>query len=549
MPYIGRREWARVVVLALILVAVSHVPYLVGFHSGPADSVFGGFVLNGLDGNTYLAAMQQGMQGQWQFHLLYTSEEHKGSFLYVFYVVLGHVASFLGASAVAVYHGARLVCGFLLLMAEFVFIAYFLACPSARWIAFILVSCSSGLGWLVLLVTGSSAINGISPLDFWLMDAYTFFTILHAPHFCLVLALMLMLLMFTLSFYRAGRRRLLGLAAFAALGIAVINPFLPLIVGTVLGAYWCVWAVQCRAIPWREAVGLALLGLLLSPVLIYFYVVVQSDPVLRSFAEQNVTLSPPPYFYLMGYGLVLLFALLGLLRTLRQRHGRAWLLATWVVTMAVAVYLPINLQRRMITGLQVPLGILATIGLLRYVLPAIRRSRLAGWLNQHWGYPRLRLRTLALNLIIMLTLPSNIYLWVSATAAASYGHPSLFYKTSEVAAIDWLGEHSSPTDTVLSSYPTGNYIPARIGHRVFLGHWAETIDFDAKQKAVNRFFAAATSDGERRDLLRRYSLAYVFHGPREQSLGGFDPTKAHYLRLAFTQQNVNIYQVIPGSWQ
>jgi uncharacterized membrane protein len=78
-----------------------------------------------------------------------------------------------------------------------------------------------------------------------------------------------------------------------------------------------------------------------------------------------------------------------------------------------------------------------------------------------------------------------------------------------------------------------------------LGHAIETKDPEEKRRAAARFFAVATSDDERRGLLARYGIAYVFYGPFERALGDFDPAHADYLAQVYTNRNVRIYRVTP----
>jgi uncharacterized membrane protein len=155
-----------------------------------------------------------------------------------------------------------------------------------------------------------------------------------------------------------------------------------------------------------------------------------------------------------------------------------------------------------------------------------------------------RRRWIALALIVALAAMSNLaFVTAGLTFLAATRAPSLFLPADLFVAMDWLGANTSWQETVLSGYTVGDLIPARIGHRVVMGHESETLDFETKQAAVAHFFAATTSDDERLGLLEQYRVAYVFHGPYEQALGGFDPAKADYLTLVFTRNDVSVYRV------
>ena len=101
-----------------------------------------------------------------------------------------------------------------------------------------------------------------------------------------------------------------------------------------------------------------------------------------------------------------------------------------------------------------------------------------------------------------------------------------------------------PTDTILCSYWVGNYIPARIGHRVFLGHWDETIDYTQKRGAVETFFQGQTDDSTRLNILREHGIAYLFYGPQERALGDFNPASHPYLVKRFSNDKVSIYATV-----
>ncbi len=73
---ISARESQRVLVFALGVMIITTVPYLIGFAAQGSLWHFSGFLIGRDDGNSYLAKMREGAQGEWLFHLVYTSEPH-----------------------------------------------------------------------------------------------------------------------------------------------------------------------------------------------------------------------------------------------------------------------------------------------------------------------------------------------------------------------------------------------------------------------------------------------------------------------------------------
>jgi len=160
-----------------------------------------------------------------------------------------------------------------------------------------------------------------------------------------------------------------------------------------------------------------------------------------------------------------------------------------------------------------------------------------------WVQGRTRTWRLDLAAFVALAALSNVLLVVGSLVEVSRQTPPIFRAAAEIAAMDWLGGQAEPDDTVLSAFETGNVIPARTGIRVFIGHGPETLHFEEKQEAVRRFFTPATDDGWRQELLAQYGIAYVFCGPAERALGGWDPAGAPYLALVYDQEGYSIYRV------
>jgi hypothetical protein len=229
-----------------------------------------------------------------------------------------------------------------------------------------------------------------------------------------------------------------------------------------------------------------------------------------------------------------------------RKNGRGSFLVCWVVFTVLVIYFPLKIQRRLIEGFQIPLCILASFGLARYVLPALTRSGLTRSLTRFQRYTRPKLRRFVTTVIILLTIPSNLLLIANSLIQVSHLAPPIFHEGIELEAMDWLAVHTQPSDIVFSSYQVGNYIPARAGNRVFLGHGPETIHAEEKINIVKQFFQAQTSDAYREEILRQYNIAYLFYGPAERALGDFQPATKPYLAEAFINGRYAVYEVNPG---
>jgi len=535
------REYRFVLLWGIIALAVASIPYLLGAALATDERVFGGFVYAVEDCYSYLAKMRQGAEGDWLFHIAYTPEPHPGAFFFPFHLLLGKVAALLPggdltARLVLVYHGARLLLGLGLLLTVYRFIAEFTERLLVRRLAWLMVTFGGGLGWL-LVALGQSHWLGSLPLDLILPEGFTFLVLYSFPHIALARTLLLWGLLFILKAWEGNpnvqcpmSKPHFTLHAASAGGcwllMGLIVPFYVAVAWAVTGvALLALWLRQ-KSIPWREGLLAGVAALVSAPVIAYSAWVFTSDRVYATWAAQNLILSPHPLHYLAAYGVLLLLAAFAMRAAWRSQRP-TWLPLAWVAAAPLLVYLPFNLQRRLIEGAQIPLSLLAAWGL-------VKISPLQS--------PSLKSRLFVGVVLIGLSL-TNVLL-VAGNSLALRGQPAPIYREAgEVAALDWLNEQIEPDDVVLSSYATGNYLPARVEARVFVGHGPESVHAGAKKEQVARFFDAATNDTWRQHLLTEYGVDYVFWGPEERALGGWNPRDADYLQPVYEASGYTLFEV------
>jgi hypothetical protein len=377
-------------------------------------------------------------------------------------------------------------------------------------------------------------------------DAFAFLVVFTFPHLCLSQTLLLWIFLLGLLAFESDEWRFSLLASFMGLAVSLIHPYTLPIVGTVLGSYILATGKKRGRSVWMQVKHLAIMTLPSAPYLVYNLYIFTAWPAFRAWREQSYTLSPHPLHYILGYALVGLLAVPAIVHLWGRKNGRGSFLVCWVVVTMLVIYFPLKIQRRLIEGFQIPLCILASLGLARYVLPAVTRSGLTRSLTRFQRYTRPKLRRFVTTVIILLTIPSNLLLIANSLIQVSYLSPPIFREGMELEAIDWLAAHTQPSDIVLSSYQVGNYIPARAGNRVFLGHGPETIHAEEKKNIVKQFFQAQTSDAYREEILRQYNIAYLFYGPAERALGDFQPATRSYLAEAFVNGRYAVYEVNPG---
>ncbi len=523
-PAVSRREWAWVLAVALVFMAFTTVPYLLAAASQNSAWRFGGFLLAADDGNTYLANMGEGARGAWLFTLPYSTEPQRGVFLYSFYLFLGHLAGPNHDTQVTVYHAARVIFGVALLLAAYRFLAEFLARIRQRRLGLLLVAFGGGLGWMVALLF-PAGLFGSLPVDFISPEAFSFLVLFGFPHLALARCL---LLLGVLAFWR-GHGVLSGLAL---LGVGLINPLSVIVVWMVVAVYLALsgsvqWRRAGRASlrgAWlRDLRSALILGVLSAPIVIYSIYVFTADPVMRQWNAQNLLYSSSPLHYLLAYGVWLAVAVPGWWVLWRRQPGLALLAGGWVAVAPLLLYLPIPTQRRLMEAVQLPLTVLAVLGL-TVVLRRLRR----------WLMPA----------VAMAVAPTTLLLWTAALLAARVPAEPAFHPADEVAAFSWLAQNAQAGQAALSAFDTGNVLPAYAPLVSYIGHGPETVFLAAKQPRVAAFFQSATPEADRRALLADGRIAYVVVGPHEHALGDFNPAAAPYLRLRFEAGVYSVYEVV-----
>ncbi|MFP3853027.1 MAG: hypothetical protein ACLFWD_01910 [Anaerolineales bacterium] len=480
---------------AIAFLALISLPYVLALLLTPPDRIFAGFLVNPLDGFSYLAKMHQGLQGNWLFELPYAAEAGEPALLFSFYLGLGHLARLLGANLIHVFHGVRLLAAGMMAFAGYRFLKVALPSPQARNWGFFLLMLGSGLGWLVAPFGGLTS-------DLTIPESIPFFASALNPHFPLSYACIALAAANALS----PEPRMIKTSLNVGLGflLGAIQPFAAVSMALVLGL-WLGWETLRpdqgkRAI--LDTAGIyptAGLALGAAPWIFYDLWLTQSHPVLALWNLQNQTPSPHPLAYLTGFGIPLLLAVIGILQK-RDGSDRSWrLMLIWLVVNGLLLYAPFSLQRRFSMGLFLPIAALAGVGIERL----IRR--------RHWpAY-----------LLVGLSIPSNLFVLAAGLSLVAEGSPLLLLHEDERAAYRWISDRLEDDSLVLAAPRTGNRLPAYADVRVLYGHPFETPQAERKEAMVEELLRlAAESPSDAAFELRAMGVELLYLGPYERAIVG-----------------------------
>ncbi len=488
------RERIFLIGVSIVLLALVTVPYLIANSAAGNDHIFGGLLFNPQDGYSYLAKMKIGWQGEWLFQLPYTAEYGKGAYLYLFYILLGHLARWLELPQILIFHLARLLAIVILLRALYRFFETYLVEKRVVYLAFVLSVLASGAGWLLLPF-------GVITSDFWVAELYPFLSCYANPHFPLSLALLLVLLLqgngtkSTSSLIHVGSLWII----LASVILAMLSPF-SLVIALVIWVGLAIWeALQgCQRLKLGAILArIGLIGVGGAPVLIYQLYAIRSDPILSGWNAQNITPAPPAWDILISLAPLILLVPFSV-RTIISKNHSARLLVVWVAAGLLLLYIPWSLQRRFLVGLFIPVAALAAM-VVGWKFADIRRFWLAG------------------SILLLLAIPTNLLLLQAAKYGIQTRDSHLFLTNDEAAALAWIENNTPENAVVLAAPSTGLFIPAYTGRRVIYGHPFETVDAEVKRELVERYFEGEDQSSAL-DLHPR--VDFVFYGPRERAFGG-----------------------------
>ncbi|TET29533.1 MAG: hypothetical protein E3J69_13275, partial [Anaerolineales bacterium] len=218
------------VIAALTL---SLIPMFIANSTAPSGTVFTGFLLNPLDGFSYLAKMKQGADGSWLFSLPYAAEPGPGTFLFVYHLFLGHLSRWIGIPTIVVFHVARIIAAALMFLLVYVLFQAVLPERSARRTALLLTLFGSGLGWV------TAPLFNLQPSDLMIPESIPFLIAYGNAHFPLAAAALLGgILVILLLQDRPGLR--LALALLCGTIIGAVLPFSALSLFAA-GFTWYIW--------------------------------------------------------------------------------------------------------------------------------------------------------------------------------------------------------------------------------------------------------------------------------------------------------------------
>lgn len=551
---ITKKEWRFVLLFSIIIAAISALPYLIGYFNAPPDKQFTGVhIVNTYDTYWYISLIEQAREGNILFKYLSFPEYQQPIIFHPLFLLMGLFAWLTGFANIFVYHLFRIILGIIFLWLSYVFISYFLENTIKRKIALFFLATGSGLGWLAaFFVNFNTFISG----DFWIKEINGFLTLYESP---LDLAGNILIIIIFLSFLKLinsppklPTKNLIKkpskyalFCGFGFLFLLLVHPYVLLTIIATIFIYLTYLIAARRILLSRFYYDFLAIILIALPGLLYNYYAITASPALSFWLKAAKT----PYelswsyfgFLFLGLGMLLFFSLAAIYKIFKEKNTNLYFLVIWFFTAFFFALQPwINFQLKFLEGIMLAASILSAKG--AYLL-----------INYLKKFSFLKIsRQLTLNsfgLIIIIASFTNIFILLRDLSFFSEKQAPFYLKKNYSSAFSWIKNNAEQSDTILTNYDLGYFIPGTTGNPIFLGLlvYPETEYHQKKIAELKWFFEEPANEKEKYAFLKENNIKYFLYAPDSASDSNKDIffNKQYYYNLAnFSPQNITGLKIV-----
>jgi len=528
-------------IIASFVIFLIILPYSIAFGIQLFSSYHytGVNLMAGSDKTVYLSYMEQARQGKWLFKNLYTTEPQTAKLFSPLWLILGKLAYLTNLPNTLIFHFFRIIFAFCFLFLIYNFLKNYFFNDLKKNIIFTLLLISSGIGiWrlLGLILSNNFDTNEISfflesGTDIWIAEANTFLTLLHSPLFILSQLIILGIFWLFLKEINNFSFKKSLIFFFLTLFIGIFHTYDLIIIDAVLGVFLVIYYLFKKKIYWRPLLNYLVIILASTLSLLYFYLIVEKEFALKGWINQNFTLAPPFFDFIIGYGFIFLFFLIGLIPVLRQRKNIYFLfILIWAVVQITLLYAPVTFQTKLSNGLHLPLCIIAGLGffeLLEQVLQYFKKNSI-----------------FIIEIIVFFLIATNIFiLMIEISNNISKTLPFYLNQYQYQAAL-WLKNNMKEDEAVITAdKDLGNILPSITGKLVYLGHGHQTINWVQKLVYLHWLYKNNRDDINKKNWLTKDKINYIFFEIKEYEPGDYQPGEKSYLENVYQNQEVIIFKV------
>ncbi|MBQ7257130.1 MAG: hypothetical protein IJS60_05500, partial [Abditibacteriota bacterium] len=353
-----KKNLAFLVLTSLILILLSSLPYIYALVVRPADGVFTGYTKNIDDMAVYGSWVKQVSMGPIYITNLFQPGSGAGVQYNVYFLILGMFSRFAHTSPSVTLHIFRLLQGICLVFVFWLFTGLFTEKDNIRKMATVVFLFGSGFGYFL---------HSATTIDVWQPEAITFMSVYLNPLFTISLILIISIFYSLIKLWYTGQRKYFYSGSLLLLLLGNVHTY------DVVNIYavWIVFLIyrlftEKGFVSWIKNTYKEILVLAIGVITPFInFMIYRSDPIYKARVDTPIS-THPIYDILLGYGLVFIFALVGvvLLSKIKFKDKKEYIpLCLWFVLNLITIYIPFSQQRKFIMGYEIPLAVLAAFGI------------------------------------------------------------------------------------------------------------------------------------------------------------------------------------------
>ncbi len=488
----------------------------------PGGSWTGILTRNTADVNGYLSMIEEARQGHVRMRNLFTAEPHPHFQIRPLWMLLGLTGRFFPSlSNVHLLEIGRVLTSFCLLLLIAALAMRLFVSQRERLIAFLLMTFGSGLGWAHFVK---------DPPDLRIVETSTFLTLVSPPLYSLSLSLVLSILLLVERIWNGERKLFYGLlSGLCGLWLGFDRPFSLAPLGFVIAVFLFTAIVFQGETDFRKWFGVAPLVVGSLAAVAYQFVSLRNIPVYEEWNRQHVLPTPEWPRLISSLGFLLPFGIVGGRYFFAKNRILATLSLSFIIASLFFSHLPLGFQERFLEGLPVLTALFAAFGLLRL-------------LNV---FSRPVIQTLIATIVLVTLTFSHFTPLRNDLAAIARQSPPQYMPDQLLSPMRSLKDLAAPTEAILSTEASGNFLIAYAGRPVVIAQRIQTARHYEKSKLVVAFFSTPATHLLSRQLFGKTGANWLFWGPDEARLsrGRFDPVQADYLEMKYDNGLVRLFKL------
>ena len=554
-------RWVFFIFSTALILGLNLAPTITFINHSPPDRYFPLMHNNSQDFYFYLSLMREGAQGHWLTTIPFTTETHSRSLVFNYFLILGKISSLLGIPMELGYLIARIVSSILFFLCAWLLIRK-LKIPYPR------------LTYLIFLFA-SPFLKGDTPYLYWWTGIDAIRRASYLPHHMFGGFLLILAFYVILQFVerKISLFRFFSFSLFLLFLMLLIHtPSLLILIMTLPTAIIGYLSrknisslrhgrITKLTIQPFNPLTLTSLFLLLSFSLILMLIfakLMEGDALWKHALEWEKTLQLSFLKEILGgFGILLPFTLIGIIRSILSKNFSYWLVLSWflvpILMLPLAPFFQIS-NTRLVQGVPfLPFAMLTAIGIewIVSVIPTFTlsfegKAGIQSLMNGSSG-PASGMTTKNIILIIIFfifllqSIPTLIWSLKDQIHEYSTPYSNIYLDKRLFSAFDFINKEYEPGTVTLASFYTGNYLPAFTNTISFIGHFGYTYDLEKKEEITDNFFSQKLNPEEAKEFLRKNNIRLIFQGPEEKRMTT-EPLYPALLRKVFNNDIVTIYQ-------